>query len=138
MDSREKIAGQLKSESEAGGSLMRMPVTVVLSFLAAVGVLGFDSSCTPGSTVVKVVDCGGAAVQGAHIDIKVCCANNQQVERSAVTASNGEATFDINSTQICDGKVSFAGFSTTSFGTGSCTTPDSHGNSLCTVQVCKQ
>jgi hypothetical protein len=117
---------------------MRLPVTVALSFLAALGVLGFDSSCVPGSTIVKVVDCSGAAVQGARIDIKACCANNQQVERSAVSASNGEATFDINSTQICDGKVSFAGFSATVFGTGSCTKPDKDGNSLCTVQVCKQ
>jgi hypothetical protein len=117
---------------------MRLPVTVALSFLAALGVLGFDSSCTPGSTIVKVVDCSGAPVQGARIDIKACCANNEQVQRSAVSASNGEATFDINSTEICDGKVSFAGFSATSFGTGSCTKPGKDGNSLCKVQVCKQ
>ncbi|MGD0628046.1 MAG: hypothetical protein ABR987_01765 [Terracidiphilus sp.] len=117
---------------------MRLTVTVTVSFLAAVGVLAFDSSCTPGSTIVKVVDCSGAAVQGARIDVKACCANNQQVERSAVSASNGEATFDINSAQICDGKVTFAGFSATAFGTGSCTKPDKDGNSLCTVQVCKR
>jgi hypothetical protein len=117
---------------------MRLPVTVALSLLAALGVLGFDSSCTPGSTIVKVVDCSGAAVQGARIDIKVCCANNQQSTYSAVSASNGEATFQANATEICDGKVSFAGFSATAFGTGSCTKPGKDGKSLCTVQVCKQ
>jgi hypothetical protein len=117
---------------------MRLPVTIALSFLAALGVLGFDAACTPGTTVVKVVDCSGGAVQGARIDIKACCANNQQVQRSAISASNGEARFDINATEICDGKVSFAGFTTTAFGTGSCTQPGKEGKSRCTVQVCKQ
>jgi hypothetical protein len=88
--------------------------------------------------VVLVTDCSGAAVAGARIDVKACCAGNQQVQRSAVSASNGEATFDVNAREICDGKITFAGFSTTVFGTGSCTTPDKNGKSKCTVQVCKK
>lgn len=117
---------------------MRLPLTVALSFLTALGVLGFDAACTPGSTIVKVTDCSGAGVQGARIDVKVCCANNQQKSLRAVSASNGEATFEANAREICDGKITFAGFSATVFGTGSCTKPDKNGNSLCTVQVCKQ
>jgi len=117
---------------------MRLPVTLALSFLTALGVLGFDAACTPGSTIVKVTDCSGAGVQGARIDIRFCCANNQQRQLSAVSASNGEATFDGNAREICDGKITFAGFSATVFGTGSCTKPDKDGKSLCTVQVCKQ
>ena len=116
---------------------MRLLPTIAFSFLTASGVLAFDSACIPGTTIVKVVDCSGAAVQGAHIDVKVCCAASQ-TQFSAVSAANGEATFSLNAKEICDGKVSFAGFSTTVFGTGSCTAPDKNGNSTCTVQVCKQ
>jgi hypothetical protein len=116
---------------------MRLPVMIAFSFLSAVGVLGFDAACTPGTTVVKVVDCSGAVVAGAKIDIKICCTASQ-MQFSAMSAGNGEATFGANAREICDGKVSFAGFSATAFGTGSCTSPDKNGNSLCTVKVCKQ
>jgi len=116
---------------------MRLPVTLALSLLTTIGVLGLQSDCSPGSTVVLITDCSGAAVQGARIDIKVCCSANQ-TQFSAVSAQNGEATFNLNAKQICDGKVSFAGFSATEFGTGSCTAPDKNGNSKCTVQVCKR
>jgi hypothetical protein len=115
---------------------MRLPMTIALSVLTALGVLGFDSACTPGTTVVLITDCGNAPVEAAHIDIKVCCSAPQQ-QFSAVTAKNGEATFSLNAREICDGKVSFPGFSATVFGTGSCTAPDANGNSKCTVQVCK-
>jgi len=116
---------------------MRLPVTLAFSFLTALGVLGFDAACTTGSTIVKVTDCSDSAVQGAHIDIKICCSANQ-TEFSAVSASNGEATFPLDAKQICDGKVSFAGFSATAFGAGSCAAPDKNGQRLCTVKVCKQ
>ena len=117
---------------------MRFPVTLAISILTSLGTLGLQSDCSPGSTVVLVTDCSGAAVAGSRIDVKACCAGNQQVQRSAVSASNGEATFDVNAREICDGKITFAGFSTTVFGTGSCTTPDKNGKSKCTVQVCKK
>jgi hypothetical protein len=116
---------------------MRLPATLALSFLTALGVLGFDAACTTGSTVVKVTDCSDKAVQGARIDIKVCCSASQ-TEFSAVSAPNGEATFPVNAKEICDGKVSFAGFSATGFGEGSCKPPDKNGQRLCTVKVCKQ
>ena len=51
---------------------------------------------------------------------------------------DGEATFSLNANDICNGKVSFAGFSATAFGAGSCTAPDKNGQRLCTVKVCKQ
>jgi hypothetical protein len=116
---------------------VRLPIYLASSFLTALGVLVFQSPCTPGSTVVKIVDCSGTAVQGARIDVKACCSGNQQNQFSAVSAGNGEARFEVNAKEICDGKVSFAGFSTTVFGTGSCTAPDRDGKSKCTVQVCK-
>ena len=116
---------------------MRLPLTLAFSFLTALGVLGFDAACTTGSTIVKVVDCSDSAVQGARIDIKICCTANQ-TEFSAVSASNGEATFSLNANEICNGKISFAGFSATAFGAGSCTAPDKNGQRLCTVKVCKQ
>jgi hypothetical protein len=115
---------------------MRLPLNIALSLLAALGVFGLTSDCSPGSTTLLVTDCKGAPVEGARIDIKVCCAGNQQ--SSSVSASNGEATFNSNIKDICDAKVSFAGFSATSFGSGSCTAPDRNGNSKCTVQVCKR
>jgi hypothetical protein len=115
---------------------MRFPLHLAFSFLAALAVLGFDAACTPGTTIVKVVDCNNVAVQGATINIKLCCTANQ-TQFSATSASNGEATFSLSVKDICDGKVSFAGFSTTSFGSGSCTT-GKDGNVLCTVKVCKQ
>jgi len=117
---------------------MRLPLNLAFSLLAALGVLGFDATCTPGTTVVEATDRSGAPVQGAHIDVKACCGGNQQVQRSAVSAANGEATFDINAREICDGKITFAGFSATVFGTGSCTAPGKEGKSKCTVQVCKR
>lgn len=116
---------------------MRFPVTVAISLLTSLGALGLQSDCSPGSTVVLVTDCSGAAVGGARIDVKVCCTANQ-TQFSAVSAHNGEATFSLNAKEICDGKITFAGFSATEFGTGSCTAPDKNGNSKCTVQVCKR
>jgi hypothetical protein len=117
---------------------MRLLLTVALSLLMGMGAIGLQADCTPGSTVVLVTDCSGAAVEGARIEIKVCCAGNQTRQSSAVSASNGEATFELNAREICDGKISFAGFSPTLFGTGSCTAPDKDGKSKCTVQVCKR
>jgi hypothetical protein len=117
---------------------MRLFLSVTLLMVMGMGALGLRADCSPGSTVVLVTDCSGAPVHGAHINIKVCCANNQQVQRSSVSASNGEATFDINAKEICDGTVKFAGFSATSFGTGSCTAPGKEGKSRCAVQVCKR
>jgi hypothetical protein len=117
---------------------MRLLLTVALSLLMGVGAIGLQADCSPGSTVVQVTDCSGAPVQGARIDIKVCCAGNQTRQSSAASASNGEATFELNAREICDGKITFAGFSATSFGTGSCTAPGKEGKSKCTVQVCKR
>jgi hypothetical protein len=117
---------------------MRLLLSVALLLLMGLGAIGLRADCSPGTTVVQVTDCSGAPVQGARIDLKACCANNQQVQRSALSAANGEATFDINAKEICDGTVKFAGFSTTSFGTGSCTAPGKEGKSKCTVQVCKR
>jgi hypothetical protein len=117
---------------------MRLLLTVALSLLMGMGALGLQADCTPGSTVVLVTDCSVAPVEGARIDIKVCCAGNQTRKRSAVSAANGEATFDINAREICDGKITFAGFAATSFGTGSCSAPGKEGRSKCTVQVCKR
>jgi hypothetical protein len=117
---------------------MRVVSTVLLLLAMGLGAVGLRADCSPGTTVVLVTDCSGAPVAGARIDLKACCGNNQQVQRSAVSAANGEATFDINAKQICDGTVKFAGFSTTSFGTGSCTAPGKEGKSKCTVQVCKR
>jgi hypothetical protein len=117
---------------------MRLLSTIAFSFLTAAGVLALDSACTPGSTIVKVVDCSGAAVQGAKIDVKICCDSDQQKQFSAMSASNGEATFSVNAREICAGKIVFAGFSATEFGTGSCSAPDRNGKSRCTVQVCKR
>jgi len=116
--------------------MMRLLATLALSTLTALGVLGFDAACMPGSTVVLITDCGGAPVASARIDVTVCCSTAKQ-QFSAMTAQNGEATFSMNAREICDGKVSFPGFSATVFGTGSCTAPDKNGNSKCTVQVCK-
>jgi streptogramin lyase len=117
---------------------MRLFLSVALLMVTGMSALGLRADCSPGSTVVLVNDCSGAPVQGARIDIKICCAGNQTRQRSAVSASNGEATFDINAKEICDGTVKFAGFSATSFGTGSCTAPGKEGKSKCTVQVCKR
>jgi hypothetical protein len=117
---------------------MRVVSTVLLLLVMGLGAVGLRADCSPGSTVVLITDCSGAPVAGARIDLKACCGNNQQVQRSAVSAANGEATFDINAKEICDGTVKFAGFSTTSFGTGSCTAPGKEGRSKCTVQVCKR
>lgn len=116
---------------------MRLPLTFAFSLLAGLAVLALDSACLPGSTVVLVTDCNNAPVSGAHIDIKICCAA-PQTTFSTVSANNGEATFSLNAQNICDGKVTFAGFSATSFGTGSCSKPDKNGISNCTVKVCKQ
>jgi hypothetical protein len=117
---------------------MRFLLTMALSLLMGLGAIGLRADCSPGSTVVLVTDCGGAPVEGARIDIKVCCAGNQTRQSSAVSASNGEATFQLNAREICDGTIKFAGFSATSFGTGSCTAPGKEGKSKCTVQVCKR
>jgi hypothetical protein len=117
---------------------MRVLSTVLLLLVMALGAVGLRADCSPGTTLVLVTDCSGAPVAGARIDLKACCGNNQQVQRSAVSAANGEATFDINAKEICDGTVKFAGFSATSFGTGSCTAPGKEGRSKCTVQVCKR
>jgi hypothetical protein len=117
---------------------MRLFLSAALLVAMGLGAIGLQADCWPGSTVVLVTDCGGAPVAGARIDLKACCGNNQQVQRSAVSAANGEATFDINAKEICNGTVKFAGFTTTSFGTGSCTAPGKEGKSKCTVQVCKR
>jgi hypothetical protein len=115
---------------------MRLPLTFALSMLTLAGAFGLTSDCTPGSTTVLVTDCSGAPVAGARIDIKVCCAGN--ATSSAVTEAHGLASFTSHINDICQATVSFAGFSPTSFGSGSCTKPDEHGYSKCTVQVCKR
>ncbi|HXR39779.1 MAG TPA: hypothetical protein VN776_11825 [Terracidiphilus sp.] len=115
---------------------MRLPLTVALSLLIAVGALGLNSDCTPGSTTVLVTDCRGVPVEGAQIDIKVCCGRN--ASSSAVTESHGLATFGNHINDICRATVKFAGFSPTAFGSGSCTRPDRYGHSNCTVEVCKR
>ena len=51
---------------------MRFPVTLAISILTSLGTLGLQSDCSPGSTVVLVTDCSGAAVAGARIDVKAC------------------------------------------------------------------
>lgn len=122
---------------------MRWSVTLAMSFLTALGVVAADTACTTGTTTVLVTDCANKPVAGVNIAIKICCTPNQNqdpkwTEFSAESAENGEASFPVNAQQICDGKISFAGFSTTVFGTGSCTKPDTKGNSRCTVQVCKR
>lgn len=116
---------------------MRFGLKVTLLLLMFACVLGLRSECAPGSTIVEVTDCNGAPVEGARIDVKICCTSSQNTF-SAISAPNGEATFPVNAKEICDGKVSFAGFSTTVFGTGSCRMPGKEGRSKCTVQVCKR
>ena len=119
---------------------MRWTVILAFSFLTALGVLALDSACLTGKTTVLVTDCANKPVAGVNIDIKICCTAGpgSYTEFSAESAANGEASFPLNAQRICDGKISFAGFSTTSFGTGSCTRPDKDGASRCTVQVCKR
>lgn len=114
--------------------------TLAFSVVTALGVLAFDSACMPGTTTVLVTDCSNKPVSGVRVDIKICCAPaaGHYTEFSADTANNGEASFQLNAQQICDGKISFAGFSTTSFGTGSCTKPDKNGVSKCTVKICRE
>ena len=115
---------------------MRLPFTMALSVLTFVGAFGLNSDCAPGSTTVLVTDCSNAPVEGARIDIKVCCGGN--ASSCAVTESHGLATFGTHIDGICQATVSFAGFAPTSFGSGSCTRPDKNGYSKCTVQVCKR
>lgn len=115
---------------------MRLALNVALALAAGLGALGLSSDCTPGSTAVLVTDCSGAPVAGARIDIKVCCAANAQ--SSAVTEAHGLASFQNHINDICQATVSFAGMAPTQFGSGSCTRPDQHGYSKCTVQVCKR
>ena len=114
--------------------------TLAFSLLTALGVLALDSACLTGTTTVLVTDCSNKPVSGVKIDVKICCtpAPGNYTEFSAESAENGEATFPLNAQQICDGKISFAGFSTTAFGTGSCTKPDAKGLSTCTVKICKK
>ena len=115
---------------------MRLPLTMALSLLTAVGALGLTSDCTPGSTAVQVIDCSNAPVEGARIDIKVCCGGN--AASSATTERHGLASFGNHIHDICQATVSFAGFSPTSFDSGSCTRPDARGHVDCTVKVCKR
>jgi len=115
---------------------MRLPLTMTLSLLTAVGALGLTSDCAPGSTTVLVTDCSDAPVEGAQINIKVCCGGN--ASSSAETESHGLATFNNHINDICQATVRFAGLSPTSFGSGSCTKPDGNGHVNCTVKVCKR
>jgi len=115
---------------------MRAALSIALAALAGFGAFGVSSDCRAGSTTVLVTDCSNAPVEGARIDIKVCCGGN--ASSSAVTESHGLATFGTHIDGICQATVSFAGFAPTSFGSGSCTRPDKNGYSKCTVQVCKR
>ena len=122
---------------------MRWTVTLAFSLLTALGVMALDSACLTGTTTVLVTDCANKPVSGVNIAVKICCnlvpgQDPKYTEFSAESADNGEASFPLNAQQICDGKISFAGFSTTSFGTGSCSKPDAKGLSTCTVKICKK
>ena len=94
------------------------------------------SDCTPGSTTVLVTDCSGAPVEGARIDIKVCCGGNGS--SSAVTEAHGHASFRNHLNDICQATVSFAGMTPTPFGSGSCARPKEHGQVECRVRVCRR
>jgi hypothetical protein len=114
---------------------MRLFLTGSL-WLLTLGAVGLTSDCKQGSTTVLVTDCSNAPVDGARIDIRVCCGGN--ASSSAVTEKHGLASFSNHIDDICQSTVSFAGMTPTAFGAGSCTRPDGNGHVDCTVKVCKR
>lgn len=85
-------------------------------------------------TTVTVVDCDGAGVAGARVQIKVCCSGGSDVE--AVTDPNGQATFNYCPKDICGSRVVLSGFAEQSFNANSCHQEGKTSN--CTIKICKR
>jgi hypothetical protein len=110
---------------------MRLAMTLAFSMMTLLAALGMESDCGQGVFSVRVVDCKGSPVQGANVQIQLCCGGNQQ--SSASTDQGGLAQFQNDAKDICVSKVVIAGQSTTSFNAGSC---KGDGKVSCVVQIC--
>jgi len=111
--------------------LFRLLLTVVL--VPFVCFPASSGECEKGCQTTNVVlDCSGAAVANAKVQIKLCCGDNQEIE--STTNSNGEAKFSYCAKDICGNKIALEGFAVRSFDRNSCSGDGK--TSRCEVKVC--
>lgn len=111
--------------------LILLPSALALLFSSPHSAPECETGCR---TTIVVQDCSGQPVAAARLDIKVCCGDEGQ--RSAITDSNGAATFPYCDKDLCQMKVILQGFREQTANGNNC----SHNgkDATCKISICSR